>query len=203
MQILSSESSKPNFRGIYTALVTPFLPDGSIDLKSFERLLDAHLSALMRSETNLNAETALPVADVNAALALVRARASTWRVDPAKVGLLGFSAGAQTILTAALTAGSKQAPAFIAPIYPPMDAVEVAPSAPPMFAVLAADDPLFARKGFGLIDAWQRAHRPVEFHLYQKGGHGFGPGKAGTTSTSWIDGFAGWLAMNGFGHGGK
>ncbi len=44
MQILSNENSRPVFKGIYTALVTPFLPDGSVDMKNYERLLDAQLA---------------------------------------------------------------------------------------------------------------------------------------------------------------
>ena len=44
MQILSKENSRPVFKGIYTALVTPFLPDGSVDIKNYERLLDAQLA---------------------------------------------------------------------------------------------------------------------------------------------------------------
>lgn len=41
MQILSSTKS---FRGVFTALVTPFLPDGSVDWKAYERLLDQQLN---------------------------------------------------------------------------------------------------------------------------------------------------------------
>jgi 4-hydroxy-tetrahydrodipicolinate synthase len=44
MQILSNESSK-KFEGVFTALVTPFLPDGAIDWKSYERLLDGQLAS--------------------------------------------------------------------------------------------------------------------------------------------------------------
>jgi acetyl esterase/lipase len=66
-----------------------------------------------------------------------------------------------------------------------------------LFAVLAADDPLFANKGFGLIESWQKAGKPVEFHLYQAGGHGFGLGKKGTTSTGWFEDFMHWLDANG------
>lgn len=45
MPTLSVESSKAptSFKGIYTALVTPFLPDGAIDWKSYEALLEAQL----------------------------------------------------------------------------------------------------------------------------------------------------------------
>jgi acetyl esterase/lipase len=46
--------------------------------------------------------------------------------------------------------------------------------APPLFIALAADDPFFANGGFGLIDSWRTAKKPVELHLYEQGGHGFG-----------------------------
>src|SRR2546421_558723 len=42
MQILSNTKS---FRGIFTALVTPFQPDGGIDWKAYERLLERQLTA--------------------------------------------------------------------------------------------------------------------------------------------------------------
>ena len=42
MQILSNTKS---FRGVFTALVTPFLPNGSIDWKSYEQLLERQLAA--------------------------------------------------------------------------------------------------------------------------------------------------------------
>jgi acetyl esterase/lipase len=55
--------------------------------------------------------------------------------------------------------------------------------APPLFIALAADDPFFANGGYGLIDSWKAAKRPVEFHLYEQGGHGFGMYPKETTST--------------------
>jgi len=82
-------------------------------------------------------------------------------------------------------------------IYPPMDAVTVPPAAPPMFVALAADDPLFGRAGYGLVDSWAQARRKVEFHLFQRGGHGFGSGAAGTTAAGWLEQFYRWLDMNG------
>lgn len=41
MQILSNTKS---FRGVYTAIVTPFLPDGSVDWKAYDRLLDQQIA---------------------------------------------------------------------------------------------------------------------------------------------------------------
>ena len=58
-----------------------------------------------------------------------------------------------------------------------------------------ADDPLFGNGGFGLIESWRAAHRPVEFHLYEQGGHGFGMYRKETTSTGWFEAFARWMGM--------
>lgn len=138
------------------------------------------------------------VADGAAALALVRRRAAEWGVDPKRVGMIGFSAGAITTLAVTRTATPSTMPAFIAPIYGPMRGFAVPPSAPPMFNVLAADDPLFARRGLGLIDAWQQAGKPVEFHLYSAGNHGFGMGKPDTTTMGWTEAFLRWLNASGF-----
>ena len=142
-------------------------------------------------------EFADPVKDATAAFALIRARASEWGVDPDRIGMVGFSAGAMTTMATTLSVPETR-PAFIAPIYGAMDAVDVPADAPPMFVVLAADDPLFANRGFGVVEAWQRAGRPVEFHLYQDGGHGFGLGNPGKTSLGWFDVFMRWMEVNGW-----
>jgi acetyl esterase/lipase len=138
------------------------------------------------------------VADGIAALRLVRARAAGWRIDPACVGMIGFSAGARTTLAVTLQAAPADRPAFIAALYPPMERRAVPADAPPMFVAMAADDPLSGRAGYGLLESWTAARRPVEFHLYQRSGHGFGLGVRGTTTEGWIDGLLRWIAFNGF-----
>lgn len=138
------------------------------------------------------------VEDAFAALALVRARAGEWGIDRKRVGMLGFSAGAMTTLGVVQSATPDTMPAFAGSIYGPMDAIPVPAAAPPLFTALADDDGLFARKGFGIVSAWEDAGKPVEFHLYQKGGHGFGLGVTNTTTTGWISTFRDWMAMNGF-----
>eukprot|EP01041_Mallomonas_annulata_P033508 gene33508-56143_t len=70
--------------------------------------------------------------------------------------------------------------AFIGPIYGGMGPVEVPKNAPPMFCAVASDDGLF-RGQFGVIESWYKAKVPVEFHLYQNGGHGFGLGNPNRT----------------------
>lgn len=137
------------------------------------------------------------IADGEAALRLVRTRAQEWGIDPTRIGMMGFSAGAMTTLSVTLNATPETMPAFIAPIYGPMNAVTVPTAAPPMFVVLAADDPLFAKRGFALIDSWLGAKKPVELHFYQKGSHGFGMGRLNTTTTDWPESFYHWLDTNG------
>lgn len=136
------------------------------------------------------------IADARAAFALVRNHASEWDVDPERVGMLGFSAGAMLTIATTL-AGEDAKPAFIGTVYGPMASLEVPADAPPLFIALAADDGLFAASGFGLVESWRAAGRPVEFHLYEQGGHGFGMYPKETTSTGWFEAFISWMRMHG------
>ncbi|RRN55308.1 alpha/beta hydrolase [Pseudoxanthomonas sp. SGNA-20] len=138
------------------------------------------------------------LADARAAFALVRSRAKEWNIDPDRIGMIGFSAGAMLTLTTALH-GEDAKPAFIGNIYGPISAVDKVPAdAPPMFVALAADDGLFSNQGFGIVESWQKAGRPVEFHYYEQGGHGFGMYQKETTSTGWFEAWAAWLKMHGY-----
>lgn len=143
------------------------------------------------------ARLAPQIADARAAFALIRSRAKEWRIDPERVGMIGFSAGAMLTIATTL-AGQDAKPAFIADIYGPLAPVTVPADAPPLFVALAADDPLFGSSEYGLVDGWRAAKRPVEFHLYEQGGHGFGMYKKETTSTGWFEAFTDWLRMHGF-----
>jgi acetyl esterase/lipase len=127
----------------------------------------------------------------------VREHAAQWNIDPKRVGMVGFSAGAMQALQVSLSAQPESRPAFVGLIYGPLAPATVPNDAPPLFAALAADDPLVGAAGFGLIDSWKNAHRPVEFHLYQHGGHGFGMRGKDTTAL-WPEEFLAWIKANGF-----
>lgn len=137
------------------------------------------------------------VADAGEAVKRVRADAAKWKIDPARVGMIGFSAGAMATRGAVLQTDPVRRPAFFGYVYGPMSAVEVPAGAPPMFAALALDDPLFARAGFGIVDGWRKAKVPVELHAYEAGGHGFGMGKPGTTTTLLMPEFLAWMQGRG------
>jgi acetyl esterase/lipase len=141
---------------------------------------------------------------------LVRASSAKWGIDPTHVGMIGFSAGAMTTMGAVLEASPADRPNFFGYIYGPMDAVMISSlygptngftvpqNAPPMFAALAMNDPAFGGKGFALVDSWNKAARPVELHAYESGGHAFGIGLPGTTSTMVMPEFYAWMQSNGF-----
>lgn len=132
--------------------------------------------------------------DAEAAYAMIVDRADEWGVDVNRLGMIGFSAGAGLTMHSTLHS-KKMKLAFIGPIYGGMGPVEVPKDAPPMFNVIASDDFLF-RGQFGVVDSWYQAGIPVEFHLYQNGGHGFGLGNPNRTSNRWFEAFIHWLDVN-------
>ena len=137
------------------------------------------------------------LADGQAAIAYVKTHAKEFGVDPNRVGMMGFSAGAFTTLSV-MNAGKPGAkPDFIAPIYGQQVAFPIPSDAPPMFNLIAADDFLWTR-GTGLIDAYRTAKKSVEFHLLPSGGHGFGIGKPGTPTENWMNLFFRWMDLQGF-----
>lgn len=136
--------------------------------------------------------------DARAALAMVRAGAGKWHIDPARVGIIGFSAGAMTARRVAIDAPPAERPAFVGYIYGPQDTEAVPADAPPLFGAIAWDDQLFPGKGFAFESDWHAAKRAVELHVYQQGGHGFGLGAPGTTNSLLIDEFTTWLKAQHF-----
>jgi acetyl esterase/lipase len=137
-------------------------------------------------------------ADGEEAVRLVRRRAAEWSVDPARIGFLGFSAGAFVATATALTQDELARPDFVAPIYGGHAPGPVPETAPPLFAVVAADDGLCRRTCVETAQAWMQAGRPTELHVYERGGHGFGARKLGLPVDGWMDRLADWMHSGGF-----
>jgi len=185
-------------RGIAAFVVKYRVRQTPADEKALMVSLTSSMAALMTDPEKAMAPFSPPaVADALQALKMVRAGAANWKIDPARVGMIGFSAGAMATRDAVLTADPASRPAFFGCIYGPMREVEVPADAPPMFTALALDDPLFGKQGFGIVSSWHKAGRPVELHAYEQGGHGFGAGKAGTSSTMVLPDFLAWLIGRG------
>ncbi|MEG0881175.1 MAG: alpha/beta hydrolase [Janthinobacterium sp.] len=183
---------------------------------------------------------AAPFQDGQRAMRVIRARAAEWGIDPARIGMLGFSAGAHL---AGMTAVQPDA-ALYAPV-DAMDAVSARPDfavllypvltmqppfdtthakkqllgshpgqaardawsverhvdarTPPVFLAQALDDPIAPPENSRLMDAaLRRAGVPVELHLFQHGGHGWGLGKAGSEPAAWPRLLQAWLQARGW-----
>jgi acetyl esterase/lipase len=152
-------------------------------------------------------------ADVYRALRLVRSRAAEWHVDPARVGVMGFSAGGELAGMVAFEKGDgdPQAadpvdrldgrPDFAIFVYPGPLAVPAAlpKSAPPAFLVAASDDPCCAAPTVTLLQQYRDAGIPVEAHVPARGGHGFNMGQRSALRSvnTWPQRLADWLLDSG------
>jgi acetyl esterase/lipase len=135
------------------------------------------------------------IEDAIAAVHLVRSHAKEWGVDPNRIGLIGFSAGAIATVSVGLVEDKSLRPDFIAPFYASMAPQNVPSDAPPAFFAIALDDRLFGvGRSIGLIDSWRKAGRPVEAHLYMKGGHGFAGGPKTKATALWLDELYAWMS---------
>jgi acetyl esterase/lipase len=138
---------------------------------------------------------AMAAADGLRAIEVVRQHAAEWLLDPAKVGIMGFSAGGYVSAQAALDHTAANRPAFVASIYGCCEnaaEVKVPDDAPPIFLLHAYNDPVSASSP-SLFLAWKAANKPAELHTYAAGGHGFGMPKHDQPTDNWIERFGDWL----------
>lgn len=153
-------------------------------------------------------ETAL--ADMQRAIRTVRARAAEWEVDPERVGIMGFSAGAHLAGIAAMrytdsvparsddVDGQSARPAFQALIYPPNIETKYTKDTPQAFLACGVEDSIAAGVP-NLYQALKSAGIPVELHIYAGVGHGFGIRDSNSPRVAgWIERFHEWMADRGF-----
>ena len=70
---------------------------------------------------------------------------------------------------------------------------------PPIFLAHAYDDPTAdVAHSLRLAAAMHAAKRPVEMHLFQRGGHSWGLGKPGDPVAAWPRLFSSWARANGW-----
>jgi acetyl esterase/lipase len=152
--------------------------------------------------------------DAQRALSLLRARAGDFGIDPAKLGLMGFSAGGHLSARVAASDGKRAyapidavdrqsfRPNFLMLIYPAyllgQDAdglapeVEPVPDLPPTFLAQTRDDALLCTPTYA--KALENKGDPVENHVYASGGHGYGlRAKPEVPASQWSTAAAHWL----------
>lgn len=179
-------------------------PEDPVAFQAFTMEFFKKLMAIMNPDPKAAPSTAAPVTfdsageDGVAAVEYVRQHAGEYGIDPKKVGIMGFSAGAGVTLYTILHSAPDKQPNFAAPIYGGwLGDSKVPENAPPLFILAAADDGISA----GLPDlykAWRQAGKSAELHMYSKGGHGFGMGKKGLPVDGWIERLWEWMVVSGF-----
>lgn len=137
------------------------------------------------------------MADTRRALRMVRSHAAAWKIDPDRIGILGFSAGGELAALAAMDAHDHPAdaadpidhvsarPNFQVLIYPGSShRFTVEAGMPPAFIALGQNDRDDISRGMAeLYLRYKDAGVPCELHIYSNAGHGFGY-RPGTTTAA-------------------
>jgi dienelactone hydrolase len=136
----------------------------------------------------------MAIADAQAALRLVRTNAKQWKIDPARVGIMGFSAGGGVAVGTALAEKSDAYPDFLMSLYgPSLLDVHVPDYAPPLFVAVGATHFNVTNGCLALFAAWKAAGKPAEIHVYDQVSAGFGLARHGLTVDGWIDQLYAWM----------
>jgi acetyl esterase/lipase len=155
--------------------------------------------------------------DGKRAIQLIRSHAAEWKLDPNRIGFIGFSAGS-SLAREIGDAGSPGDPNAADPIdrfsskanylglvYGPgrPGPGESLKDFPPTFIMCAAGDAGNAMGSARLFADMVKAGTVAEIHVYQKGHHGFGSGFASPEFSDWMGRLELFLKQGGFLPGGK
>jgi acetyl esterase/lipase len=157
------------------------------------------------------------ILDGKRAIQIIRSRAAEWKLDPHRVGFIGFSAGSGLARSVAAASGDGDPNAadavdrfssradYLGLVYGPGRAArgESLKGFPPTFLMAAAGDQSAALGSAQLCMDMIRAGATAELHIYQKGNHGFGSGFASGTFSDWMPRLEHFLKQGGFLPGGK
>ena len=145
-------------------------------------------------ETQHYPENTEDLEDAQQAMRIILAHAAEWHVDPKKIGVVGFSAGAHlaVVLSTHPDFQGKNVPrstvdvrpAFQMVIYPGYtslpdgkvpDSIKPTADVPPTFLAQAENDyAAHVESSIFYFMALKDAKVPAEMHIYTQGGHGFG-----------------------------
>jgi acetyl esterase/lipase/2-keto-4-pentenoate hydratase len=163
--------------------------------------------------------SATALLDAQRAMGLIRQRATEFKIDPERIGAMGFSAGAEVALLLAVNPTRT---------YEPLDAADKLPcrpdnvclvyagvivgrgselrtdiaskldarTTPSMFIVHAFGDA--SDNSLALALQLKRVQIPSEIHIYQEGGHGFGARDSALPLAGWKAGYVQWITSQGF-----
>jgi acetyl esterase/lipase len=146
--------------------------------------------------------------DAQQVMRITRSHAVEWKLDPHKIGVLGFSAGGHLVVilsnhsdfvrpgASASEAGVSARPDFVIAIYPAYLAeapaltqlakgIDPTTNTPPTFLLQAEDDPVHVENVLVYEQALKQLKVPSELHVYAEGGHGYGLRPTSLPVTHW------------------
>jgi acetyl esterase/lipase len=177
-----------------------------------------------------------PLQDAQEAMRVIRRNAAEWKINPGRIGVIGFSAGGHLASTLSTHYAEKvyevkdntsARPDFSLLIYPVVsfdtavthmgtrnnliglkpdekqvkrfsNELQITAETPPAFLVHSADDNAVpVMNSIGYFRGLQKNNIPVELHIFQKGGHGYGLSPNGGTESSWPDLCIKWMKQMG------
>jgi acetyl esterase/lipase len=152
--------------------------------------------------------------DAERAMRLIRSKAAEFKIDPNRVGAMGFSAGGEVVAMIAYNSNNvvkdtsdaidklDAQPNFQILIYPGPLFIpkEIKTDAPPAFLCTANDDLCCSGPIVELLNGYRKANVSVEMHLYSKGGHAFNMGKRAKTNAlkTWPKRLTDWFEDNNY-----
>ena len=158
----------------------------------------------------------VPVMDARKTVEIVRARAAEWNGNPAKVGILGFSAGGNLAARVAYSPAEAEAarPDFAVLVYPaylfekdqPDSVLREGPDGVvppkgikpvPAFFAHSADDKYPAEGSMAFAKTLKSMGGSTEVHVWAKGGHGWGASERCEAAKKWTDLLAAWMQEQG------
>ena len=165
-------------------------------------------------------ENTADLEDAQQAMRLARQHAKEWKIDPMRIGVVGFSAGGNLAAlisshpddhhvesTPAASEVNLQFDAhadFAILVYPAYLITTTTPPqldpvytpnqfTPPTFLIQAENDRTYGRNAPIYFSALSAAHIPSELHMYSTGGHGFGLHPVGRPEEHWTQLATAWL----------
>ncbi len=162
-----------------------------------------------------------PLQDAQRAISLVRRRAGEWGIDPARIGIVGFSAGGHLAAATATNFDERTyesldetdqvscRPDFAISVYPGYfkdedtdelaSHVRIPVGTPPVFLAHGGDDIIASPEHSVLMYlALKRAHVTAELHIYAATAHDFGARQSDQPYSTWRDSCARWMTHLGF-----
>jgi acetyl esterase/lipase len=176
-----------------------------------------------RCQCQMKPKAPTALEDAQRTMGLVRLHAVEWRIDPDKIGVLGFSAGGHLAadisthfekrLYPAVDAADQEScrPDFAVALYPghlwiddkkfelnPDIRMHISRQTPPTFLLQAEDDYVDnVNQSLVYYIALKNAKVPVEMHLYAQGGHAFGLRRTKLPISGWPQLVETWLGTIG------